>query len=158
MELSKERSTQLLQQASKQLHWIILAGSEMEGQELPVSVQLIDQFNKAVSLSKQAKHADALAAWDKLLSPAPANVKVVATSEFLATCYLRKAYVLMDMAEYEKAKNVFENETLRATLLSVPTNTLSTYYFAFGNTLKSLGRKQEGQEMLELSKKYSQQH
>lgn len=150
MELTKEKTFEMLRETSMSMNWII-----MDRPDLPVSKELIDQFNNAATLSKANKLSEALKAWDALLTKAPPGSKLVATAEFVGMAHMRKAWVLMDMNKFDEAKKIFESNTLRATLRTVPQDFLFEYYRSYGNTLVELGDKTTGEEMLAYSKRFS---
>ncbi len=122
-----------LQAEAMRLNWAIVTASG-----LPNSPELISQFDRAATLARQENYPDSLSAWNKLLSPASKGSKLIATSEFLGQCYIRKAYVLMDMHKYSEAKNTMLHPVAVECLSNFTREDKAMYHFSLANIMGHL--------------------
>ncbi|MGB3695384.1 MAG: hypothetical protein WA865_20745 [Spirulinaceae cyanobacterium] len=100
---------------------------------------LLQRFNEAAKLASEGAVAEALEKYQTLFRPENGQkIQGEITGEFMATVELRKAYCLMDLGEYQKAKTVFE-ELDKSFAGQFDTEGLYEFYFAYGNTLGNLG-------------------
>lgn len=108
---------------------------------LHISPQLIQQFNEAAGLARDGEFEASLAVWDCLLNPTEGDKQEarVATGDFLGQCYMRKAWVLMDLERWGRAREVFEDEVMQACLGQFSLENLYEYFFSYANTLGNLG-------------------
>ncbi len=116
---------------------------------LPVSKTFIERFDKAAALAREGKYEEALHAYDDLHAPfEDYNEARVMTGEFMGMIELRKAYCLMDLKRYDKARTIFESKLVEAALGQFNKATLYDYSFSYGNTLGFLGAIREMNEVM----------
>jgi tetratricopeptide (TPR) repeat protein len=105
-----------------------------------VSKTFIKRFNKAASLARDGRYEQALEAFEKIHAPFDDyNEERIMTREFMGIVEMRKAYCLMDLKEYEKARNIFESKLILTALEQFTTAIRYDYYFSYANTLGILG-------------------
>ncbi len=107
---------------------------------LPVSKTFVERFNEAAGLARQGRFEEALKAYDDLHAPfEDQNEARIMTGEFMGMIEIRKAYCLMDLKRYDRARTIFESKLVEAALGQFNKATLYDYSFSYGNTLGFLG-------------------
>ncbi len=107
-----------------------------------ISPELIEQFNKAAQLAREGKYEESLAGWNRLLFPSKEDKQdksKMMSGHFLGIAMMRRAWVLIDLKNYEEAKRAFEEDIMKACLGQFSMHELYEYYFSYGNTLGELG-------------------
>jgi hypothetical protein len=130
-----------LAQLSQHLGWIILSDPQTQ-----VADELVASFNRASQQARSGDPAAALAAWNEFLREGastpqerpPGAKQPVASADFVASCFMRRAYAQIDVGDLRAAKLTFERPELRAALGGALPATLKDYYFSYGNTLRGL--------------------
>lgn len=105
------------------------------------SPDMIQAFNTAAGLARDGELERSLHAWNELLEPSQPRTgpTPVLSGEFLGVAQMRRAWVLMDLERYERARECLEADLMQACLGQFPLATLYEYFFSYANTLGQLG-------------------